>query len=82
MRPSSPDRPWPRQLAIRPVGMPGGHVQRTRVQSCPRHAASINLGFVHGLDVQSMTTRQGALGPAPCLETLVLWLPLGRPRAC
>lgn len=25
-------------------------------RSCPRHAASINLGFVHGLDRQSVTT--------------------------
>lgn len=55
MGPSSPDRPLARQLAIRPVGRPGGHKQKDE-RSCPRHAASINLGFVHGLDRQSVTT--------------------------
>lgn len=50
------DRPWPRQLVIRPVGMAGGWSQLTsQDESCPRHAASINLGFVDGLDGQGVS---------------------------
>ena len=64
-RPSSPDRPCPsaRDSTSRDAGWP----QWEGGERYPRHASSINPGFVLWLDRQNVTTDRVPLGQLPAL---------------